>query len=364
MFTGKVFYFPFTFTVASSSNSVVSQWDLIVGVAGYILKPGNNTLVLTCLREAWSTPCFTGVYVVNSNGKGFILIPSSNNNHGVLYTLNNIIIYSIKATIPHIIWTSLLAVYFTIILIVLVKSVKEGYKIVLRDSRVLSLAILIVLFVNSILVGAVYVDQSTPRYSVQGVSVKWSFYLENSTLLVTLDLGDIYTLESAMCNHKLQVDNTSNNYLETRITSSNIILVTIPGYIYEYLYNKTVLEPIPLTPVNLSVYATIPVYCEFRLDKGVFQVTFITEFYWRDLVVSVRDTLVEIYNPNPIPIEAKIFILDVERGRVVNSTSMYFKPLSVIDLDLSVYGAGKYRVLAQYTLLGLGRSRVAYVEVS
>jgi hypothetical protein len=148
------------------------------------------------------------------------------------------------------------------------------------------------------------------------------------------------------------------------VVKSNTILVVIPGYVYEYLYNKTILEPIPLLPANLLVYATIPVSCEFRLDKGVLRATFIAEFYWRDLVVSVRGSLVEIYNPNPVSLEAGVFIIDVERGRAVSSASVVLKPLSTTTLDLSVHGAGNYRVTVQYTLLGLRRSRVAYVVVS
>ena len=39
------------------------------------------------------------------------------------------------------------------------------------------------------------------------------------------------------------------------------------------------------------------------------------------------------------------------------------EPLGAAELDLSTYGPGRYRVVVQYVLLGLGRSRVAYVEV-
>lgn len=364
--------------MASSSNSVVSQWDLIVGVAGYVSKPVNNTPVLVCLSEAWNTPCFTGTYITSSNGKGYVLVHNGNNNNrGSLYPLNNnnVRVYSIISAIPRVVWISLLALYFTLLSILLVKSIEIGYKLSLRDSRVFVLALVLSLSVNSILVGGVYIDQATPRYTIPGVSVNWSFHYENSTLVVILDLGEIYTLVNTTCVLKLaETGNKSdfannkntgiNSVLEVQVVSNNTVLVIIPGYAYEYLYNKTVLEPIPLTPVNLSVYATIPVSCKFKLDKGVLQATFIAEFYWRDLVLGVRDTLVEIHNPNQVFIETKIYILDLERGVIVNTTSVCLKPLDTINLDLSIYGTGKYRVLVQYTLLGLRRSRVAYVDVS
>jgi hypothetical protein len=213
------------------------------------------------------------------------------------------------------------------------------------------------------------VDQATPRYAIPGVTVKHSFHLENNTLVITLDLSGVYVLESVKCVFKtIEYNSSSNNLvnsvLESRVVENSTILVVIPNYVYEYLYNKTVLEPIPLLPANLSVYATIPVSCEFRLDKGVLQATFIAEFYWRDLVVTARDAVAEIYNPNPISLEARVFITNIDRGRVVSSTSIVLKPLSTITLDLSEYGTGNYRVTVQYTLLGLGRSRVAYVMVS
>jgi len=376
LFTGKAFYLPLSLTVAPSSNHVVSEWSLIVGVAGYLYKPTNNTPVLVCYGEAWSTPCFTGVYVVNSNGRGYVLVLSNNNGNGnsgrgLLYPLNNNNngrVYSIVATVPPTAWIPILVVYFALLSRASVRSVKASYKLALIEHRVLGLALVLVLSINTILVGAVYVDQATPRYAVPGVTVKHSFHLENSTLVVTLDLSDVYVLESAKCVFNSKQTSNSNNrvnsVLESRVVNDNTILVVIPGYVYEYLYNKTILEPIPLLPANLSVYATIPVSCEFRLDKGVLRATFIAEFYWRDLVVSVRDSLVEIYNPNPVSLEAGVFIIDVERGRAVSSASVVLKPLSTTTLDLSVHGAGNYRVTVQYTLLGLRRSRVAYVVVS
>jgi len=375
LFTGKAFYLPLSLTVASSSNYVVSEWGLIVGVAGYLYKPTNNTPVLVCYSEAWSTPCFTGVYVVNSNGRGYILVLSNNNGNngrGLLYPLNNNNngrVYSIVATVPYTVWVPILVVYFALLSYALMRSVKASYKLALREHRVLGLALVLVLSINTILVGAVYVDQATPRYAIPGVTVKHSFHLENNTLVITLDLSGVYVLESVKCVFKtIEYNSSSNNLvnsvLESRVVENSTILVVIPNYVYEYLYNKTVLEPIPLLPANLSVYATIPVSCEFRLDKGVLQATFIAEFYWRDLVVTARDNVAEIYNPNPISLEARVFITNIDRGRVVSSTSIVLKPLSTITLDLSEYGAGNYRVTVQYTLLGLGRSRVAYVMVS
>jgi len=363
LFTGKAFYLPLTLTVASTSNSIISQWDLIVGLADYILKPSNGTYVLVCLREAWSTPCSIGIYIANNNSRGVILTANGNNGRLLLNNFNNMRVYSIRAIIPSVKWISLLTLYFTLIIAGLVKSVKAGYKLTLRDSSVLSIATLLILSINSILVGAVYIDQATSRYSIPGVNIKWNFNLENSTLILTLDLSKTYTLEGVTCIHTLQVDNASYNYLEAKITN-NTVLVVIPDYIYEYLYNKTILEPIPLIPANLSVYSAIPVFCEFKLDKGVFQVTLIIEFYWRDLVITVENALVRIYNPNPVSLDIKIYTVNVERGQIVNSTSISLKSLSDTVLDLSTYGAGKYRVLVQYTLLGLGRSKVVYAEFS
>ena len=366
---------PLSLTVASSSNYVVSEWSLIVGVAGYLYKPTNNTPVLVCYSEAWSTPCFTGVYVINSNGRGYILVLSNNNGNsgrGLFYPLNNNNngrVYSIVATVPYTVWVPILVVYFALLSYALMRSVEASYRLALREHRVLGLALVLVLSINTILVGAVYVDQATPRYAIPGVTVKHSFHLENNTLVITLDLSGVYVLESVKCVFKtIEYNSSSNNLvnsvLESRVVENSTILVVIPNYVYEYLYNKTVLEPIPLLPANLSVYATIPVSCEFRLDKGVLQATFIAEFYWRDLIVTARDNVAEIYNPNPISLEARVFITNIDRGRVVSSTSIVLKPLSTITLDLSEYGAGNYRVTVQYALLGLGRSRVAYVMVS
>jgi len=80
LFIGKVFYFPVVLIVSTSSG-VFSQWSLLVGFAGYLYKPVNQSNVLVCLVEAYSTPCFTGTYMVNGvngNGRGYVVVPNGN----------------------------------------------------------------------------------------------------------------------------------------------------------------------------------------------------------------------------------------------------------------------------------------------
>ncbi|MCC6009992.1 MAG: hypothetical protein LM588_03240, partial [Fervidicoccaceae archaeon] len=278
------------FIITTSGNHVASQWSLVVGLADYVVKPGNQSGVLVCRVEAWSTPCFMGLYVLNGNGVngGSVLVGNGNGWTRVGLNGNHVRLYSVVASLPIYIWLPLLTLYFALIAYILLREVRRGYVHPLRDTRVLGLAILMAISINNILVGALYVDQATPRYSLPGISVEWGFNLENSTVSAKLLLGGFYILESAACSYSPIGANTSYP-LETIIVSGDTVVATIPSTIYEQVYKSRVLDPTLPIPANLSVYEAIPVKCRFTLDKGVFEASYLAVFYWRDLVVRVVD---------------------------------------------------------------------------
>lgn len=239
------------------------------------------------------------------------------------------------------------------------------------------------LTLNIILVGAVYVDQATPRYYLPGVSVEWGFNLDNSTLLARLDLNNVYTLLNATCwykppgvtngfstngngngNGRNNGSNGVNHYLETLIVDSSTVVAIIPWSVYEEYFNNRVLEPTLPIPAYLSVYEAIPVYCEFKLDKAVFKASYLITFYWRDLVIHSEGSRIIISNPNPVSINASIHILDLKKGRFIYSNSTVINSLGKEVFDLSSYEPSIYRVVVQYRILGLVRSRIVEVEVS
>jgi hypothetical protein len=344
-----------------------------------VLLPSNESTVLVCRVEAYSTPCFTGVYISNGNGlnglngaRGWVLVPNGNNNGNSWIRVglngNNLRIYTVVATIPLYYWVPGLLAYFTLTFYTLSQRVRIGRRRVLYDPSIVTMALLIVLTTNALLVGAVYVDQATPRYNLPGLSISWHFNLEESTLKATLDLGGVYELVNASCRARLNGNGLNGNgrafELNVSIIGENIVVATIPSYIYELLFNSTTLEPIPPIPADLSVYAAIPIQCRFTLDKAIFESTYLATFYWRDLVLHIVKSSVLVNNPNPVRVNTTIYIVDLERGRLLNSTSVLIGPLSSVWIDLGVYGAGVYRVIVQYDLLGLVRTRVVEVAVS
>jgi len=362
------------FIISTSGNHVVPQWSLVVGLADYVVKPGNQSGVLVCRVEAWSTPCFMGLYILNGNGVngglngkgvngGYVLVGNGNGWTRVGLNGNHVRLYGVVASLPIYIWLPLLTLYFALIAYILLREVERGYVQPLRDPRVLGVAILMAISINSVLVGALYVDQATPRYSLPGISVEWGFNLENSTVSAKLLLSGFYILQSATCSYSPIGANTSYP-LETIIVNGDTVVATIPSTIYEQVYKSRVLDPIPPIPANLSVYEAIPVKCRFTLDKGVFEASYLAVFYWRDLIVRVVDSSVLVDNSNPVGVNASIYIVDLERGRLVNSTSVFVEPLSSVWIDLGLYGAGVYRVIVQYNLLGLVRTRVVETVVS
>lgn len=333
---------------------------------------------MVCRVEAYGTPCFTGLYInngVNGDGGGFVLVANGNGNGWLRVSLNGngFRVYSVVATIPFIVWIPALGAYFTIIGLLLWRGVGLGTKQVLQEPRVISLGLLLALSVNTLLVGAVYVDQATPRYSVPGISIDWSFDLETSTVTAKLNLGGMYTLLNATCKYLPPgatggFNNNNNNNraswaIETQVVNTTTVVAIIPRSAYEEYFNSRVLEPVPPIPAYLSVYEAMLIHCEFRLDKGVFRASYVATFYWRDLSVHVNGSRVVIYNPNPVSINTTLHIVDLESRGVVYSGALSIEALSREEVDLANYGPSVYRVVVQYILLGLARSRVVEVAV-
>jgi len=147
------------------------------------------------------------------NGKGvnrgYVLVGNGNGLTRVGLNGDHVRLYGVVASLPIYTWLPLLTLYFALIAYILLREVERGYVHPLRDPRVLGVAILMAISINSVLVGALYIDQATPRYSLPGISVEWGFNLENSTVSAKLLLSGFYILQSATCSYSPIGANTS-----------------------------------------------------------------------------------------------------------------------------------------------------------
>lgn len=377
---GKPLMLPIGLTISPSSNAQVGRLDLLLITPFDFSGSNRGDLVLACRSGWWNTACLLGVYDDGNNGVASIsLLGNGDSRRGVIFLNGDLGLFKVVARIPGVIWIPLFALY-CIYLVLEVKKALGRYRVLGENYSLAALAIVLVA-VNTFIVGATYVDQVSVVYALPGVSVRDEFFLDNSTLLVKLETGDRYILRGAECRilvngvngASLNVGKNNNGddnglnsrgyILRTRPVDQGTILVEIPLEIYDRLFNETRLDELPIMPAVVMREALIPIYCKFFFDK--FEYVFYTRarFSWRDLDIYFEDhRLLIVDNRNPVSISINLTIFDLDREVVVHRDSYVIPKLGSIELNMLELSLRRARVIVEYEFLGLHRVRVGYYE--
>jgi hypothetical protein len=383
---GKPLVLPLGLLISPLDNSFIRRFDLglITPVNGNSVEPGS--LVLACLPGWWNTACILGRYVVNSNGLGYletVFNGVNGENQRRIYLVGNGVngangfrLFRVVLVVPREVWIPLVALVAFIPLAKITFSLRKMRA--LGEYSTFLPALSIVLLVNTMIAGGMFVEQSTPQYTIPGVEAVPEFYLENSTVVVRLRTGDYYTLLNASCTATVGVGNgvnRINNYnngnngnrrtftISTEIIDKELIVLRVPWELYEEAYNSRFIpSDLPLIPSYLVLEEVIPFRCKLYLDKGEMILAFTIRFKWSDLVLRYEDGSVVVVNENPVDLNATAVIVDLDRETVVYSTRFTVSKLSSYTVNLGELGVRRARVYVLYEFLGLTRSVSAYVE--
>ncbi|MEM4441000.1 MAG: hypothetical protein QXS14_05975 [Desulfurococcaceae archaeon] len=383
---GKPLVLPLGLLISPLDNPFIRRFDLglITPVNGNSVEPGS--LVLACLPGWWNTACILGRYVVNSNGLGYletVFNGFNGENQRRIHLVGNGVngangfrLFRVVLVVPREVWIPLVALVAFIPLAKITFSLRKTRA--LGEHTTFLPALSIVLLFNTMIAGGMFVEQSTPQYTIPGVEAVPEFYLENSTVIVRLRTGDYYTLLNASCTATVGVDNgvnRINNYnngnngnrrtftISIESIDKELIVLRVPWELYEEAYNSRFIpSDLPLIPSYLVLEEVIPFRCKLYLDKGEMILAFTIRFKWSDLVLRYEDGSVVVVNDNPVDLNATAVIVDLDRETVVYSTRFTLSKLSSYTVNLRELGVRRARVYVLYEFLGLTRSVSAYVE--
>jgi len=374
---GKPLVLPLGLLISPVDNSFIRRFDLglITPVNGNNVEP--SSLVLACLPGWWNTACILGRYVANNNGLGYlesIFNGVNGDNQRRVYLVGNEVngasgfrLFKVVLVVPREMWIPLVALVAFIPLAKITRSLRK--KRALGEHSTFLPALSIVLLVNTMITGGMYVEQSTPQYTIPGVEAVPEFYLENSTVVIRLRTGNYYTLLNASCTATVGVENSvnSNNrrsfIIPLEIIDGELIVLRVPWELYEAAYySRFIPRDLPLIPSYLVLEEVIPFRCKLYLDKGEMMHVFTIRFKWSDLVLHYVEGSVVVVNENPIDLNATIVIVDLDREAIAYFDKFTLNRLGSYMVNLGEIGVRRARVHVLYEFLGLTRSVSTYVE--
>lgn len=363
LFFGKLILFPIAFVIVFDGSMYprISSGDMVLLVSSWIKSIDVGDVALWCIDDL-RTACSLHL-VTNLSSSSVVTTGISNIASDPAVPLS--LVYYIEiAIIPLYVWLPLIILLIIYDLIFITKSIQRISIVSLDRDLFIVLAeiIILVVVINSFLVGLVYIDQSQLQYSVPLISLvekRFDDLAGFSSLIINLS---IYRLESVKCwvaEYDLSV--------ETRSMNSSLIelVIKFPREYFERLWIERSREAISLPSPPASVYQGVEYSCRINLDKGFVESRFIDSFNWVEPSISIANrSVLVIKNPNPINLNMSIVIADLSRLRIADQWNITIEPGEIYERDLStLLSKGSYEIRVYYYFLGSLRARGVSIEI-
>jgi len=186
---------------------------------------------------------------------------------------------------------------------------------------------LVVLILLNALAFSMYLDQRIDTYNYPTISVEWSYNISSNT--ITARLPPNVTIEGIECWYAPPRTSPlsrslgdENHTLDAGVVNGSSIVIAVPDDLYREYYtwyssmlNTSGIKSLP--PKRLSINVGVPIRCRFVLSGGVKIVASYTlAFKLRDLELRNEGSRIIVVNPNPVPVNATIYVLDAQKNVV------------------------------------------------
>ncbi len=300
------------------------------------IKPGDR--VLYCW-DKMRTSCILARVI--SGGRNHLLgAPLPPGTQGTVITGGTV--YRVSTSIPPEVWLPALAP-LAVLLAIIARRLSPSVAVLLA-----------IILLDSIAVGGSYVDNSMPAVKTPSITLEKTFFDSRERQLVVVLASETLRPNTAACT--LDDGETVKARIESAGGNNYHIIIPVTLRDLEYLYNqrKGKVEELPSPPAR--VVQLVSARCTLSLNIGELRGTYSAGFYWSDLMLTPKGDGVLIVNPNPIPFNATVTIID-GRGDII-----YKKPVTIpggsawnVPLPRG-RGAPPYTVRVNYQLLGVWRS--------
>jgi len=364
LFLGKALRLPVALFVASSGS--MEPWaeagSIVLGVATYVRDFGAGDVVLWCW-DSLRTACILGR--VQSVAWGFVTLKGDSDPAPTTLLDGSRVVYVAVASVSPRIWVPLFAAALGVLAYFSLRNRNRNNNNSNNNkgkntNRRLYAGFAVLLAVNFLATGAMYVDNTRPFYATPWAAVSGQ----------RLDLvRGMYTfVVEAPGFRPINASCVSEGFaLETSVVSSGgsgtAFEVKLSRSFFEYLWNRSYGRAL-LTSPPAMIGEHFVIECVLMYDRGILVGGYVTSFTWVEPTFEVDGSKLLVNNSNPLPISLLVELYSPRAGIV--SRTVEAPPMSVHAVDLSqlVPGPGVYRLRVYYDFLGAKRGWGTDVRIS
>ncbi|MCE4620446.1 MAG: hypothetical protein F7C33_05415 [Desulfurococcales archaeon] len=335
LFTLKPLGAPYAIAV-STTKPVQGSLLLLEKKPIHEIKPGD------CVLYCWDkmrTSCIQAR--IMSGGRDYLVgAPLHPGTRKTIITGGTV--YRVAISIPLEVWLPLLTL------------VAAPLAIIARRLSPSTAILLAIILLDSIAVGGAYVDNATPAVKAPSISLEKTLFDVRERQLIVVLASKALQPNTATCvlddgeAVKARIESTGGS------TYRVIVPVTLRDLEYLYHQRKGKVEGLPSPPAR--VVQLVAAKCAVSLDIGELRGSYSAGFYWSDLMLMPKGKGVLIVNPNPIPFNATVTIID-SHGEIIYDESVTIPGVSAWKISVPQgRGAPPYTVRVYYQLLGVWRS--------
>jgi len=371
LFLGKALRLPVALFIASSSSMEpsIEAGSIVLGVATYIRSFGAGDVVLWCW-DWLRTACILGR--VQSVVQGFVTLKGDSDPAPTTLLDGSRVAYVAVAAVSPRIWIPVFAAILGVLAYFSLRNRNKnsrysGVANSTNNSRSrgnankrLYAGFALLLVVNFLATGAMYVDNTRPLYAKPWAIISESrLDLERGVYAFVVETPG-FRLLNASCV-------AEGFTLETSIVSSSgsgaAIEVELPRSFFELLWNKSYGRALFTSP-PARIEEHFVVECTLAYDVGLLTGSYVASLTWVEPSFEVSGSKLVVNNSNPLPLSLLIELYSPSTGIV--SKTVEAPPLAVYVVDLSQLAprAGVYRLRVYYDFLGAKRGWGADVRIS
>jgi len=359
LFLGKMLRLPVALFVASSSS--MEPWaeagSIILGVATYIRGFGPGDVVLWCW-DPLRTACILGR--VQAVVQSFVTLKGDSDPASTTLLDGSRVTYVAVTAVSPRIWVPV----FTIALGVLAyfslrNRSKNNNKVSNANNsrngananRRLYAGFAVLLAVNFLATGAMYVDNTRPFYATPWATLsEQRLDLERGVYSFVVETPGFQPLNASCVSEGFT--------LETSIVSQGgsgvAVEAKLPPGFFELLWNKSYGRALFTSPpARIGEYFVIE--CVLTYDRGMLTGSYVASFTWVEPSFEIDGSRLLVNNSNPIPLSLLVELYSPGTGIISRTVEAPPLTVHVVDLSQLVPRAGVYRLRVYYDFLGAKR---------
>ncbi|ASJ00706.1 S24/S26 family peptidase [Thermococcus gorgonarius] len=363
LFLGKTLRLPVALFVASSGS--MEPWaetgSIVLGVATYVKSFGAGDVVLWCWDPLRSACILGRVQTVVQN---FVTLKGDSNPVPTTPLDGSKVSYVAVAAVSPRIWIPVFIVALGVLAyfslrnrngdnnnnnnrVNNINSSKNGMKANQRLYAVFAM----LLVVNFLATGAMYIDNTRPFYATPRAALSESrLDLERGVYAFVVETPGFRPLNASCVSEGFTLETSVVSLSSSRIA----VEAKLPRGLFETLWNRSYGRAL-FTSFPARIEEHFVVKCTLQYDRGQLIGSHVASFTWADPSFEVNGSKLVVNNSNPLPLSLLVELYSPGTGIISRTVEAPPATVQVVDLSQLAPKAGVYRLRVYYDFLGARR---------